>query len=49
MQVKLDVDNEYEKFVINDDELNDYRHVNPKNIEITWYDDDIQNLEILLK
>ena len=47
MQFKFDVDKDYEKYVFKDKILNEYNHANPKNIEITWYDDDIANLEIL--
>ena len=39
---------DYQKLVFGEESLDDYRHVNPKNIEISWYDDDFGKLQNLL-
>jgi hypothetical protein len=48
IQLKIDVFFYYQKLVFCKESLDDYRHVNPKNIEISWYDDDFGKLEKLL-
>jgi hypothetical protein len=48
IQVKINVDPCYKKLVFGEESLDEYRHINPKNIKITWKLVDFGKLEKLL-
>jgi hypothetical protein len=48
IQVKIDVDPYYQKLVFGEQSLDEYRHINPKNIEISWNAYDFGKLQKLL-